>query len=249
MALSSPVIGTIKEFQVPIFLFVGVLILLTVLIEKYGDKLETTSSQPGHLDYEKESLKEIFDASTKKAVLDRGRNVGTTYYEGKFEQGYVHKELTRTEADEPIEISVKRGKDGETTEETKQLRVWLIGEKSSRTARYTSKVSNALRSAIGKEDSRNVQVISEDLIKHESDEKIVLENGVDWNYDPDVEAWFSVGTAENNVKKRTIVDKTLNKLLEEFPNYTEKANRVNPAQNFRREIEEAKKRDSDDPGV
>ena len=249
MAVSHPIIGAISNYQVPIFIFIGLLIFLTVIVEKYSDKLQR-ENVPGHIDYEKESLKEIFDASVRYSVKKRGKKVKSPFYEGKFKQGYVYKELSEMEADEPIEISVKRtGKDGKETEELEEVRIWLIGNNSSKTSRYKSKIKNGVRSAIGRTDSRDIQVISADLIKTETEDKIVLQNGIDWTYDPDIEAWFSVGTAENNIKKRTVMDKTLNKMLEEFPNYVEKANNVNPSHTMRREIENAKKDRSEDPSV
>lgn len=237
----------IRTYQVPIFLLIGFVILLTIFYEKWASGVDFPTHTFG--DYEKTTLKEMFDESTRRVVSKRGKKVNSKFFEGKFEQGYIYKEISRTEADEPIEISVKRSSNDEKTEETKEVRIQLIGNDSSKMSRYKDKFSNSLRSAVGKTDGRDIQIVSEDLIKSETEDKVIFENGIDWNFDPDIECWIALGTAENNVKKRTVMDKTLNKMLEEFPNYVDKANNVNPNFTMNREIEEAKKKDRDDPGV
>jgi len=248
MALSHPAIGLLTEYSVPIFLGIGFIIIIVIIVDRFGGS--DSSDVPSYMDYEKESLKEMFDKKVRKEVVRRGRKVDTPFYEGKYKQGHVYKELKRTEADKPIKISAKRGgSDDADTEEVKDIRIWLIGNNSSRTGKIKDKVSNRIRKAVGKEDERDIFILSDSVIKSESEDRIVLENGVDWSYDPDISAWITVGTAEGNVKKRVVMDKTLNKMLEEFPNYVEKANKVNPAHNMNVETEEAKKKKDDDPGV
>lgn len=236
---SEQIVLWLIENQVIVVVGIGFLIVFAYLVSRLPSSEKRAEDEEPVFQNGK-TAEEIVKPNLKKILRRKGDDVGVDYYEGKKFQGHILKERKRTEADEPIKIKVKNlGSEDTETENIKRIRIFLVSDSGSKIKRGFGKVKNGLKSITGGETGGHIEVITEDLIKTENEEKIVLKPNIEWDYDAGL--WIATDTATQNVKKRAIVNETLNNLLAEIPGYVDKVNEINPFQSMATQREKAKK--------